>query len=198
MYHNSYYKFSLCSFRDGCLQQAATAIGKQAAASRYQPDIASLPDLQRAILPRCDQSVCAESICIFIHGDVCQVNIHNKKSTARMCTVTTDLTSGHHPAEIDHLQTRNIEKIVMSTCTQKIIHNAKVKSRTFSFQHVLNPKPRFPLALHVALGKHTLPFVSSGYWQWWQFPNYLGAVNGKHVHIKRPKKSGSLYYNFLR
>lgn len=29
----------------------------------------------------------------------------------------------------------------------------------------------------------------------WQFPRCIGAVNGKHIEIISPPKSGSLYYN---
>ena len=30
----------------------------------------------------------------------------------------------------------------------------------------------------------------------WQFPHVLGCLDGKHVRISRPRRSGSLYYNY--
>lgn len=29
-----------------------------------------------------------------------------------------------------------------------------------------------------------------------QFPNCLGAIDGKHIRLKQPNDSGSLYYNY--
>ncbi|XP_070391222.1 uncharacterized protein [Dermacentor albipictus] len=48
------------------------------------------------------------------------------------------------------------------------------------------PKPETATWLQIAEGfEHT-----------WQFPKYLGAVEGKHVHIKCPAKSGRMYFNY--
>ncbi|KAK8761825.1 hypothetical protein V5799_026905 [Amblyomma americanum] len=38
--------------------------------------------------------------------------------------------------------------------------------------------------------------IAAGFWHQWQFPKFLGAVDGKNVNIKRPKKCGSLYFNY--
>lgn len=36
--------------------------------------------------------------------------------------------------------------------------------------------------------------TSDDFWNKWQFPNCIGCVDGKHIRIKKPKKSGSMYY----
>lgn len=38
--------------------------------------------------------------------------------------------------------------------------------------------------------------VSEGFWNKWQFPNCLGAIDGKHFKIRCPNKTGSLYFNY--
>lgn len=38
--------------------------------------------------------------------------------------------------------------------------------------------------------------IAEGFQNYSQFPNCLGAIDGKHVRIRKPKMSGSLFYNY--
>ncbi|KAI6171705.1 DDE Tnp4 domain-containing protein [Aphelenchoides besseyi] len=38
--------------------------------------------------------------------------------------------------------------------------------------------------------------IAEGFWNRWNVPNTLGSIDGKHVHLRAPAKSGSLYYNY--
>ena len=40
--------------------------------------------------------------------------------------------------------------------------------------------------------------IASGFWESWNFPNCLGAIDGKHFVIQCPKLSGSLFYNYKK
>ena len=38
--------------------------------------------------------------------------------------------------------------------------------------------------------------ISSEFLELWNMPHVIGPINGKHVAIKRPKNTGSLYHNY--
>ncbi|XP_068083809.1 uncharacterized protein [Anabrus simplex] len=38
--------------------------------------------------------------------------------------------------------------------------------------------------------------IEKGFQERWQFPNCIGSIDGKHVIIQAPNKSGSLFYNY--
>ena len=40
--------------------------------------------------------------------------------------------------------------------------------------------------------------TSNEFYLKWDFPNCVGSIDGKHIRLKCPSKSGSTYYNYKR
>jgi hypothetical protein len=40
--------------------------------------------------------------------------------------------------------------------------------------------------------------ISNGYLERWNLPNCIGSIDGKHVDIQAPNKSGTLYFNYMK
>lgn len=40
--------------------------------------------------------------------------------------------------------------------------------------------------------------VAEGFFNQWQFPNCVGAIDGKHIRIQAPSNSGSYWWNYKK
>lgn len=44
--------------------------------------------------------------------------------------------------------------------------------------------------------KNDLQLIAQKFYEKWNFPNYIATIDGKHIHIFCPGKSGSLFFNY--
>lgn len=50
--------------------------------------------------------------------------------------------------------------------------------------------------LHATPTEQMFRTVADGFWTRWNFPNCIGAIDGKHIRIICPAGAGSMYYNY--
>ena len=56
----------------------------------------------------------------------------------------------------------------------------------------------FTLKLQIPKTEAQWKVIATGFNDQWNFPNCLGAVDGKHVSIIKPPHTGSYYYNYKK
>lgn len=46
--------------------------------------------------------------------------------------------------------------------------------------------------------KDTLKKIAENFYNIWNFPHCIGAIDGKHVRVLCPKNSGSMFFNYKK
>ncbi|KAM4053475.1 uncharacterized protein ACNLHF_006145 [Anomaloglossus baeobatrachus] len=119
-----------------------------------------------------------------VHSDLCYADTRMRRSVSaeeRLLITLRFLATGESYTSL-HLQFRvgksTISEIVRCTCGviwQKL-------------QPMVMPSPTEETWLQVAAGFQTVA----------NFPNCIGAVDGKHVRVQKPPRSGSLFFNYKK
>lgn len=52
-----------------------------------------------------------------------------------------------------------------------------------------------PIAMQTPT-KESFKYIEKDFWEKWNIPNCIGSIDGKHVRIKSPHHSGSLFFNY--
>lgn len=76
-------------------------------------------------------------------------------------------------------------------CSPRSVHN--IISETCDAITKCLKKKVFPI-----LNMETYTNIAQGFECRWNFPNCIGAIDGKHIAIQAPPKSGSEFYNYKK
>ena len=76
-------------------------------------------------------------------------------------------------------------RIGLSTCREIVRDTCKAIAKVLMAEYLKTPTTRQEW-LNIAHRFNTR----------WDFPHVIGIVDGKHIRINRPRKTGSLYYNY--
>jgi hypothetical protein len=95
-------------------------------------------------------------------------------------------------------------------CYRYLITGASFKSLAFSYRMGFTTVRKIVhetcQAIYTVLRSTALPKPTSQQWQsiatdfdkFWNFPNCIGAIDGKHFKIRAPNNSGSMYINYKK
>ncbi|KAJ8681377.1 hypothetical protein QAD02_017164 [Eretmocerus hayati] len=102
-------------------------------------------------------------------------------------------------------------KLRLAAVLSYLVHSSSARKAAWSFyigrSTMYKLIPEVCNAIHLGLKDHYLKFpstneewleISNGFLYIFDFPNCIGALDGKHFRIKRPPHSGSWFWNFKK